>query len=165
MLGLKGKYIMEIKRANGEVEVIEFDNVVTKEGKNYLLKAGVLGTETPITGWYIGLIGTNIAPSEDDKASTALGAGGSYGEVVAYNEASRQPYNAIFDSANNRIINSTSPVSFTINANNTNIYGAFVVSSQVKNSNTGILLSAGVFSGVKVLGADDQITITYIINS
>ncbi len=165
MLDLKGRYVVEIKRANGEVEVIEFDNVVTKEGKNYLLKAGVLGNETPITNWYIGLIGANVTPTENDKASTALGTNGSYSEVTAYTETARLAYAATFDAQNNRLINSANPATFTINANNTTIYGAFIVSSQAKQANTGILLSAGVFTSAKTLGVDDQINITYVIYS
>ncbi len=160
MLG--GKFIIEIKRKDGTVETIEFHNVVTKEGKNYLMQAGITGTQSPITSWYVGLIGADVTPTEDDTASTALGSTGTYGEIIGYDETARPAYNGQYSAG--QVGNGASPATFTINADTT-AYGAFITSTSTKQDNTGILLAAGRFSSAKALSAGDSISITYVISS
>lgn len=158
---MEGFFLVEIKRKTGETEKLVFPNVVTREGKNHLLKVGVSG-EDSVNTWYMGLIGANITPSETDTASTALGSGGSYSEVTSYSPTGRPQYYSQY--SNNAVSNANQPCAFVATADIT-VYGVFLVSNSTKGSSSGILLSAGVFSSAKSLSADDTLTVTYTISS
>ncbi len=159
---LRGTFIVEIIRDGKVIDVFKFRNTVTKEGKNYLLQAGITGGVAPITSWYVGLIGADVVPAETDTASTALGALGTYGEIVDYDELERPAYTAAYST--DQVSNGASPATFSINAAVT-AYGAFITSTATKQDNTGILLAAGRFASAKALSAGDTITITYTISS
>lgn len=158
-LKVKGRYLIEIIRDGKVIDREEVENVVTVEGRTYLLKAGVSGEQTPVS-FYVGLIGADITPQETDTASTALGSTGSYGEVVSYNETDRPIYRAVASSAS--VSNAANPAQFTISANTT-VYGAFITSTSAKQSNSGILLCAARFASPKTLAVNDVISITYAI--
>lgn len=158
---IQGKFIVEIIRNGKVIEREEVPNVVTIEGKNYLMKLGISNQETS-KSWYVGLIGANVTPSEADTASSALGTTGSYQEITAYSETTRPSYNASF--SNNAVSNSSSPASFTISSSVT-AYGAFITSTNTKQDNNGILLCASKFATAKNLDANDVINITYTISS
>lgn len=163
MLDVKGKFIIEIRRKDGTVEVEEFDNTVTNEGKVYLLKCGVSNQASQITSWYVGIFGNNVTPSASDTASTALGSSGTYGEITAYSETTRPQFNAsYFDTPTPNINNYASIAEFTISGSIT-ARGAFIVSSSVKNSTSGVLMCAGRLASDKPLSSGDVLGIKYSI--
>lgn len=162
MVDLKGTYVVECYRNGEKIWEETISNVVTKEGKNHMLKVAISKEENAVTNWYIGLIGGNVTPSENDTAQTVLGATGTYQEVQAYVATARPVYQCSFQA--NGVNNSNNPATFQFNANVT-VYGVFIVSNSAKGSNSGILLSAGRFGSPKSFNIDDTLVVYYYINS
>jgi len=158
---LRGKFSVEIIKEGKVIDIIEFNNVVTIEGRNHLLKVGV-SQEASATNWYMGLIGADITPAESDTASSALGTGGTYQEITAYDETNRPQYVSAFE--NNAVSNEDNQATFTINDSVT-AYGAFITSTAPKNDNSGVLLCAGKFSSAKSLSSGDILKVVYTISS
>lgn len=160
---LGGKFIVEIKRKDGSVEVEEISNIVTNEGKVYLLRSGVSGETSAISTWYMGLIGANTTPSATDTASTALGSSGTYQEITAYTSSTRVQYQSAYTiTPTPQINNNQNPCEFTFNSSVT-VYGVFIVSSGTKGSNTGTLFCAGLFSSAKSMSNGESISVKYAI--
>ncbi|MEM0324962.1 MAG: hypothetical protein QXW35_03615 [Candidatus Aenigmatarchaeota archaeon] len=156
---MKGKYIVDIIR-NGEViDSFEVENLITKEGKAYLLKVGFTGAP-PIANWYVGLKGSMINVSENDTAQTALGSNGTYAELTSYTSTTRVPYQSQWDNTINILTNQANVAIFEASADMT-VNGFFIVSSGTKNSNTGILFSAVNFTNPKNLAQGDSLAIRY----
>jgi hypothetical protein len=113
-------------------------NVVTNEGKNYLLDAG-LSAQAVTTSWFVGLTdGTPTGAATDTLASHA-----GWTEVVAYTEAGRQAWTGA-TAVSQAVTNAASKAVFTINADGTTIGGAFLASST-------LLYAIGAFSGGDVV--------------
>lgn len=160
---LGGKFIVEIKRKDGSVEVEEFSNIVTNEGKVYLLRSGISGETSTISTWYLGLIGANVTPTTSDTASTALGSSGTYQEVTDYTSPTRVQYICAYSmNPTQQINNNQNPCEFTFNSSVT-VYGVFIVSNGTKGSNTGVLFCAGLFSSAKSMSNGETISIKYAI--
>lgn len=158
---LKGRFKAVIHRADGTEEELEFSNIVVREGKNYLLRAGIVNEISPITSWYVGLIGTNYTPQATDTASTALGASGSYNEITSYNPASRPAYvGAFVASPTAKITNTANQAVFTFTSSTT-VYGVFICSNSTKGSSSGTLFCAGLFSSARSVQANDGLSVTY----
>lgn len=158
---IQGKFIIEVIRDGKVISKEEVPNVVTIEGRNYFLKVGITGDENR-ANFYVGLIGANVTPTENDTASSNLGSSGSYQEIQSYSQTTRPAYQGVF--SNNTVSNVANPAQFSINASVT-AYGAFIVSNNTKGSNSGILLCAGRFASAKSLNNGDTINITYSIAS
>lgn len=139
-----GKHIERIRRmswARKLREIREWDNLVTTEGKNYLLSAGLDGG-TQITTWYLGLTdGTPTAAAGDTMSSHA-----GWTEVTTYTEAARQTWTG-GTAASGSIDNSDAVATFTINADSTTVGGAFLASVSTKGGTTGTLYAVGAFTG------------------
>lgn len=122
-------------------EVRQWENLVTTEGKNYLLSAGLDGG-TQTTTWYVGLTdGTPTAAAGDTMASHA-----GWTEVTAFDETARQAWTG-GTAASGSIDNSASKASFTISTDSTTVGGAFLASVSTKSGTTGTLYAVGAFSG------------------
>lgn len=135
-------------------------NIVPYEGLNYLISAGLTGGAQQ-AAWYCTLFKNNVVPSLSDTAATALGSGGTYGEVTDsdVNPQTNRPQivwgtvsNGVVDNSNNRIEFTALPASLTV-------YGAVLVSSQAKLSTTGVLLGAKLFSQARTLLQNDVLYI------
>lgn len=164
MFKLQGKFYVEIKRNGIVIDVIEVPNVVMNDFKAYLLRCGLSNEATPISTWYVGLIGANYTPQASDTASDALGSSGYYQEVTNYSETTRPAYNGQYTTTPVKMItNANNPATFTISGNVT-VYGVFIVSSSSKLASTGILAAASKFSSSKSLSADDVLSVRYSIN-
>lgn len=160
---IKGKFTVEIRRNDGTIEREEFSNLVTNEGKIYLLRAGISGESTAISSWFMGLIGANITPSNQDTASAALGTNGIYGEITSYTAPTRPQYQCAFSaSPTPQINNNNNAAEFLFTAPVT-IRGVFIVSSSAKGSNTGVLMCAGLFSSPKSLAINESLIVKYAI--
>lgn len=162
-LGLSGKFICEIYDRDGNLkESFEIPNVVTKEGKFYLLRAGVVGDISATYQWYMGLIGADVTPSENDTASSALGSSGNYQELTNYSATTRVLYNVVSDANSRSISNVANPASFDATATIT-VYGVFISSSSTKLSNSGVLLCAGRFTTPKQIASGESLIVRYTI--
>jgi hypothetical protein len=141
---------------NGEV-IDEFDcqNLVVNEGLNSLLDV-YLGGDSAIPTWYLGLFQGNYTPV---ATITAANIAATATECVDYDEANRPTFTPA-NAGSQSITNSASRAAFTFNATRT-IYGAFLVSSSVKNGTAGVLFSAARFGTAKNVVDDDQLLLTY----
>ncbi|TLP68242.1 hypothetical protein FEA48_30785 [Pseudomonas nitroreducens] len=117
----------------------EIHNQMPQDGVDYAAKA--LFGDTPAIGvFYVGLYAGNVVPSlalkASDLQSTLL-------EFTKYSEPSRPQWQRVYDNTS-MIDNLASRAEFTI-TENARLYGGFLVSSNVKGGNTGVLLSVARF--------------------
>lgn len=153
---IKGRWKITCRRSDGTVkweDVIE--NIVVNAGLNYLLDAG-LSAGTAITSWHVGLLSATPTIAAGDTMSSHAG----WTEVTAYDEATRVAWSDGGVSSQS-VSNSGSPATFTINANGTDVGGAFLTSNNTKGGTTGTLYAAGAFNaGNKSLDDNDTLDVT-----
>lgn len=148
----KFRYQVECVGPDGVVKWVEdVTNVVTTEGKNYLIdtffKLGTLPT-----GWYMGLAGTGTKAAADTLASHAA-----WSELNPY--TGNRP--AITFGTTSAGSNTATAVSYAINATTT-VYGAFV--ANVNTGTTGKLYSVSDFSGSKAVASGDTLNVTLTVS-
>ena len=142
--------------------------LVVTEGLNDLLTKYFKGSGYTAT-WYVGLIdgvnfGTIAAGDDASSISTDAGDSSSAGEnawqeFTAYTEATREVL-TLGTAASGSIDNSASKAEFSINADSSQIFGAFVVSANTKGGTTGVLYGAGTFSSVRNMDDGDTLQVT-----
>ena len=136
-------------------------DLITNEGIDYLLNAGVHG-DTQISTWY-------FAPFEDNHtpAATDTYASPGYTETNKYSEANRQEW-AEGASSGQSVTNATA-AQITANADVT-LYGAGIVGggtaadTKQDTAGGGILLASGLFSASKTLANGETLSLTYTLN-
>lgn len=130
------------------------DNIVVNEGLDYILDAGLSGG-TVDTSWFIGL--TSASPTI--AAGNTLASHAGWTEVTAYDEASRQAW-VDGGVSGQSVSNAGTPAVFTINADTTDVGGAFLCG--VASGTSGILYAAGAFTaGNKSLDDNDTLEVTF----
>lgn len=145
ILGTGFKYVGTIKHPDGRIETFEDFNLLPQVSVNHI--AGLIrGTTTPISDWYMGIFENNYVPT---SGVTAADLPGVVGECVAYSEATRPAFNESYDGVS-VIDNLASKAVFTMTADKT-LYGGFIVSTNGKGGNTGLILSIARFSSPKVV--------------
>jgi hypothetical protein len=120
----------------------DFMNVVCTGGKNDLLDKYFAGSSYT-AAWYFGLIdsdGYTTGPAAGDTMSSH----GGWAESTEYSNANRVTISFAAASGGSKATALAS--AFNINATTT-IKGAFVTSNNTKGGTSGILYSAGLFSG------------------
>lgn len=154
---LRGHWALEARDADGNLKWTEIiDNIVVNAGLDYLLDVA-LSAGTPVTSWYIGLTGATPTVAAGNTMASHAG----WTEVVAYSEASRQAFTDA-GVTSQTCTNTASPAVFTINANSTDIGGAFLASDNTKSGTAGTLYAAGAFTaGNKSLDNGDTLTVTF----
>lgn len=137
-----------------------FENIITNEGLDHFLDVALSGG-TQISSWFIGLTdGTPTVAAGDTMASHA-----GWAEVVAYDEAARQAWTDGGVSSQS-VGNGASPATFTISTNSTDIGGGFLTSNDTKSGTTGVLFSAGAFTGGdKSLDDNDTVDVTCTVTA
>ena len=159
---LEGVWHVIHKDKNGKILSDDtFKNLITKEGIDYLLNAGVHG-DTQISAWY-------FAPFEDDHtpAATDTYASPGYTETNKYSESNRQEW-AEGGSSDQSVTNTTA-ATITANAAVT-IYGAGIVGggtaadTKQDTAGGGTLLASGKFSSAKSLENGETLDLTYTLN-
>jgi len=139
-----GKYKLQCHAYEGGPLLWEedIDNLVTTVGKNDMLDKYLAGSAYT-AAWYIGLIsatGYTTGPAVGDTMASHTG----WAEDVAYTQGAR-PTTAWNAAASGSKSLSAGAV-FTMNATTT-IKGCFLTSVSTKSGTTGILFSAGLFTG------------------
>ena len=162
MLQLKGIWHVVHKDKDGKVLSEEtFKNLITNEGLDYLLNAGVHGG-TAISAWY-------FAPFENDYTPLATDtyAAPGYTETSSYSETTRQEWDEGASSGQSI----TNAVAATITASAAvTIYGAGIVGggtapdTKGDTAGGGTELSAGKFTTAKTLATDETLDLTYTLN-
>jgi hypothetical protein len=153
-----GKYVAQCFDAEGNLKWSdEFDNLVTTVGKNDLLDKYLAGT-TYTAAWYLGLIGSTSYTTGAAVGDTASSHGG-WTEFTGYSQATRVAPS--FSAASSGSKGTSSAASFSINTSET-VKGTFLISGSVKGGTTGILYSAGTFTGGdKTVANGDVVSVTY----
>lgn len=141
------------------IDEFEEHNLVVNEGLNNLLSVYFnAGAQT--TTWYLGIFKGNYTPVATVTAATITSAST---EATEYASSTRPEYVEAAP-ASQSITNSASRASFVFNAA-INVYGAFLVSSNVKSGTSGVLFSAARFSSVKAVEIGDELLLTYTFNA
>lgn len=150
-----GRYDCQIIRDGKVIDEWSQDNLVVNEGLNSLLNI-MFNASAQITTWYTGIFEGNYTPVASVTAATIASAST---ESTAYTSSTRPEYVEAAASAQS-ITNSASRSQFVFNAAKT-IYGAFLISSNVKNGTTGTLFSAARFATAKTVESGDELLLTY----
>lgn len=135
-----------------------FDNLVTTAGKNDILTNQFKGSAYT-AAWYLGLI--------DNAGFTAVAVGDTsaahagWAEAVGYASATRPAIT--FGTASAGSLAATA-VAFAINATAT-INGAFSITNSTKSGTTGVLYSAGSFSGTRSVLNGDTLNVTLTVTA
>lgn len=121
-------------------------NVIPVQGLDYIANA-IFGDVAAIGTFYVGVFSNNYIPT---SASVAADFPVAMGEFVGYSETARPAWARINTSG--VISNVVSRAAFTVTSPAT-LYGGVLVSSSVKGSTAGTLLSAARFSSAKTVEA------------
>ncbi len=152
----RGVYTFECFDAQGNLKWRDtLQNLVTTAGKNDLLDKYLAGSSYT-AAWFLGLIGTTgySAVAAGDTAASHAG----WTESVVYSNSTRPAPSWGSASAGSKASTATA---FNINGSDT-IKGAFLISNSTKSGTSGILYSAGLFSGGdRAVVNADTLNVTY----
>ena len=141
-LSATGKYSVQCHDADGNLLwKEEIKNLVTTEGKNNLLDNHLSGAGYT-AHWYIGLISSDSysAVSADDTMANHAG----WTEDIDYTQTARPTTAWSSAAAGQKTL--SSGVVYTMNKAGT-VKGCFLTSDSAKGGTTGVLYSAGLFTG------------------
>ena len=141
-----GEYAAELFDKDGKLKWREvFPNLVTTQGKNYLLDNGLAGSAFT-AAYYLGLISsvtyTAIAAADTAASHTGWTEAGAT-NAPAYSGTRKT---AVWSAASAGAKALSSPLSFTFTSAGT-IKGAFLNTIATVDATTGFLYSAGLFAG------------------
>lgn len=154
-----GEYHGQLIRKGKVIDEWNDKNLVVYQGLNNML--GVFfNSQTQMNNWYLGLFEGNYTPVATDTGATIAA---NSTESIAYTASTRQAWTPASPSSQS-ITNSAARASFTFNATKT-IYGAFLISTSVKNDTTGQLFSAAQFATAKNVVNLDELLLTYTFNA
>lgn len=153
-----GVYVVECVGPDGVVKWRdEIKNLVTTGGKNDALDKYLAGSAYT-AAWYVGLIdssGYTGVAAGDTSASHA-----GWTENTNYSQANRVA--AAFAAASSGSKATSAASAFSINGAGGTIKGCFLISNNTKGGTTGILYSAGLFSGGdKTVANLDTLNVSY----
>jgi hypothetical protein len=153
-ISVSGVYTVECFDADGQLKWSDqIKNLVVTVGKNDLLDKYFTGSSYTAT-WYLGLINSGGTYSAGDTMASH----GTWTENTGYAAATRPAptWNAASSGSK-----ATTATAFSINATST-IGGAFLTSNNTKGGTTGILYSAGNFTGGnRSVTSGDTLNVTY----
>lgn len=134
-------YEGELVDANGEVIRRFADkNLIPQSGINHVVGL-IRGSAELVPNWYVGLYEGNFVPS---SGTTAADLQASAQESTAYSLTTRPEWTDSYDGVQ-LISNLDNRAEFAFTASK-RIYGGFLVSSNLKGGNSGVLLSIARFS-------------------
>lgn len=151
---LSTHYVLECFKKDGTLRWrAEFDNLVVTEGLNDALDKH-FKANAYTAAWYVGLTGDTPVFAAADVMNNHAG----WTEVTAYTQANR-PALTLGAIANGAVNNSAAKASFSINADNTHIGGAFTTTSNTKGGNTGLLYGGGALSANRIMFNGDTLNV------
>ena len=147
----------------------EAPNTFTTEGMAYLLNILFHDIQKAAAEiWYVGIYKNNVTPALGNTAAACLGAAGTYGECqdADYdNPATNKPAYTTDDTAIASITNAVGGKAQFVMAATITLYGAFLSSAAAKTATTGKLMCAKKFASAKNVEDNDEIYITYTIDT
>lgn len=152
-----GTYHVECVGADGKVKwADDISNLVTTAGKNDALDKYLAGSAYT-AAWYLGLM-SSVSYTAISAADTSASHGG-WTEDVTYSQGARPT--AAWSAASGGSKALSAALAFSINGTAT-IKGCFLISVATKSGTTGILYSAGLFSGGdKAVASGDTLNVSY----
>jgi hypothetical protein len=152
-----GRYRVECLNKDGSLKwADDIENLVTTAGKNDALDKYFAGSAYT-AAWYMGLISSTSYTTGPAAGDTSASHGG-WTEDQNYSAGTRPAPSWNAASAGSK---ATQAVSFSINATTT-IKGCFLITNNAKGGTTGILYSAGLFSGGdKAVANGDTLNVTW----
>lgn len=153
-----GRYHVECRDSGGKlIWSDDIENIVTTVGGNDALDKYLAGSAYT-AAWYLGLISSASYVSVPVLADTAA-SHATWTEDQNYSQSTRPA--AAWSSASGKSKAFSSPLTFTMNAGTT-LKGCFLISNSTKGGTTGILFSAGLFSGGdQPVVAGNTVTVSY----
>lgn len=153
-----GKYFVECFDVDGNLKWSdEITNLVVTVGKNDLLDKYLAGSAYT-AAWYVGLV-SSTSYTTGAAAGDTMASHGGWAEDQNYTQGTRPAASWAAASGGSKAL--ASAAAFSINATTT-IKGCFMASNSTKGGTTGILLSAGLFSGGdKAVGNGDTLNVSY----
>lgn len=153
-----GHYLIQCIDCNGNLKFVDtIENLVTTQGKNDALDKYLSGSSYT-AAHYIGLISATGYDAGVKTSDTAASHSG-WTEDTHYTQNARP--SAAFAAAANGSKSLSSPLVFSINASTT-IKGCFLITNPTKGGTTGVLYSAGLFTGGdKVVSDGDTLSVSY----
>lgn len=140
--------------------VVRTNNLITTEGCNYLLSAGIAGG-TVYTTFYVAPFSGNVAVAD---TLTAANFTTTQTELTTqYSETTRVAFveSAPASKATN---NTANPATFTAATDSVSIWGLGLLSTSTKSATTGVLLAAAKYSAARTLPtAADTLGIKYTL--
>ena len=155
-IGVTGHYNVQCLDSDGQVKWTDtIENLVVTVGKNDLLDKYFAGSAYT-AAWYMGLVDGASTPTY--AAGDTLASHAGWTESTAYSGTDRATVAWNAASAGSKASTATS---FSINATAT-IAGALLTVTQVRATTTGVLYSAGSFSGGnRSVANGDTLNVTY----
>lgn len=153
-----GRYTVQCFDKDGNLKwEDEIENLVTTGGKNDALDKYLAGSAYT-AAWYMGLI-SSTGYTTGPAAGDTMASHGGWAEDQKYTEGTRPAAAWSAASAGSKAMSSAR--TFSINATTT-IKGCFLASNSTKGGTTGILYSAGLFSGGdKSVQNTDTLNVSY----
>ncbi|MBE7248110.1 MAG: hypothetical protein INR63_24460 [Actinomycetospora chiangmaiensis] len=134
----------------------EAENLTTNAGLALMLSTFWKGSGYT-AAFYVGLKGSGTIANADTSASHA-----GWSEVTAYAAANRPSLvlGSVSGTTTASVDNSASQANFAINANSTQVSGAFVATSNAKGSTTDTIVGAADFSAPRTMQSGDALNVT-----
>lgn len=140
--------------------VVETPNLLTTEGCNYLLSAGI-ANGTRYTEFYVAPFSGNVTIADTWTAATFSSSGTEL--TTQYSEATRPAYTESVPS-NKSTNNTSNPAVITAAVDNVTVWGVGILSSSTKGGTTGVLLSVAKYSAARTLpSTSDTLGIKYTL--
>lgn len=151
-----GKYDVKAYDAQGNLKWEDtIENLVVTVGKNDLLDKYFAGV-TYTAAWYMGLVDGATTPTYN--AADTLASHSGWSENTSYSGTNRATVGWNSASAGSKASTATT---FSINASVT-IAGALLTQTQLKATTTGVLYSAGSFTGgSRAMSSGDTLVVSY----
>jgi hypothetical protein len=155
----RGGFRVVCKDKHGRIKwAEEFPNVVTTVGKNEVLDEALAGSGYT-AAWYMGLI-DDTGYTTGPVAGDTMASHGGWAENQNYDETNR--VTTAWSSAASGSKSLSAALDFSMNTNSDAVKGVFLCDNSTKGGTTGVLLSAGLFTGGdKSVDSGDTLSCSY----